>query len=124
MKDFTPAVIRRSPPPLAHLLLITALVMSLLGLSTPLAAHHADAHDHAATAGHEVLGEPGDGQDNRAGKDSHHPVAHVCPGCAIIAAAEVVEPGAPWVPLQGLATDPALLLSIHNNPIPPPPRRS
>jgi hypothetical protein len=102
---------------MTRLLLILALVLASLSFGAPANAHSPDAHaGHHAMAGGEHAPQPDEGKPQ--------PVAHVCPGCAVVgqpAAVALAEPAPALAPLLAEARS---LSSFHARPIAPPPRRA
>ena len=103
-----------------RLLLILALVMVSVGFGPPAGAreHHERAQHHAMAA----HGEHGNEHDGDQDRGATHAVAHICPGCALVGQAIVLDDGAAPHALPDLPANPPALVSFDANPIPPPPR--
>jgi hypothetical protein len=99
-----------------RLLLILALMIASIGVGPPAGAreNHEHAQHHPVTAHGE---HDGDGERSAA-----HAVAHVCPGCALVGEAVVLEEEMVPQALPGLPANPPALVAFGANPIPPPPR--
>lgn len=105
-----------------RLFLILCLLAASVFMGPP---GSAQAHDQHALQvqmmnGHHHDGAPDQGGDN--GKA--HAVAHVCPGCALVAQTFVAASAFDIRALPKLPANPPSLKAFHSNPIPPPPRES
>jgi len=103
-----------------RLLLILALTIASVFIGPPASAlAHAHHHSHAMN-GHHHDGAPNQDQDS--GKA--HGVAHVCPGCALVAQPLLAAVTAGQRALPQLPPNAVSLHPFHSIPISPPPRES
>jgi hypothetical protein len=104
-----------------RLLLIFALLIAsaFMGGAASTEAHAQEAqHQSHAMEGHHHDRAP----DQDSGKT--HAVAHVCPGCALVAQPLLAEVASDPRALPQMPPNAASLQAFHSNPIPPPPRKS
>lgn len=100
-----------------RLLLILALLLASVSFGTSASAHSPDEHaaHHAMAAGeHAPPHEDGKPQ----------PIAHVCPGCAVVGELAPVARAEPALALPPLQAEARSLSSFASRPIAPPPRRA
>ena len=103
-----------------RVLLIFALLIASAFMGPPASAQ---VHDQQAQhQSHAMNGHHHKAPDEEQNNGKAHAVAHVCPGCALVAQPLLAEIGADPRALPQLPPNPASLQAFHSNPIPPPPR--
>ena len=101
-----------------RLLLIFALLFASLGFGSPANAHAPDEHarhPHAVAAGEHAPTQE---------ESKPQPMAHVCPGCAVVGQSTLVAMAEPARTLPPPLVEARSLSSFEARPIAPPPRRS